>query len=467
LWPSSALATNDGLLVGNKAEQGKISAPPGTYRNEFKLVLGSPSPFMLGGRPYLPEDLAREMLRAIANAAGGQLGSITSGSSPMALGRTVLTVPASYQRHKPLRDLMIRIAEDVVAGPVELLYEPVAAAWSVRAEIASRGGRLVLVYDYGGGTFDTALVSVHPSADWSQQVLGVKSLNEGGKDIDAGLERLLRDKLRSDQAGKDWLAAAVGERASGGAGIADGDPVTEREHRFEIRARALAAWMKEQLTSVSPYEDQVFPNAPMIKVWREELEEIARPHVAKTIACCRQMLAEHSMTAANLDAILLVGGVSRMPLVTTMITEEFSMDMPAGQPVPLKTDVDRDLAVAAGAAGWATEYEIPRLPAAGPEASTLVGSVLRWNLDRDGRPGFTDARLMRWHVDTDPERREEYQAGQPLARIRYENGTLWDLVADEAGHFGRALAEPPDTAQAAENGHPVQSRQWMASTERW
>jgi molecular chaperone DnaK (HSP70) len=448
LWPSSVLAANGGLLVGGKAERGKLGADPGTYRNEFKRDLGSLTPFLLGGRPCLPQDLARAMIRAIASAATSQLSSAVGRSST--LGRTVLTMPASYQWHKPLRDLMITIAEDAGLGPVELFYEPVAAAWNVRAEIAGQGGRLVLVYDYGGGTFDAALVNVHPSADWPGQVLGVRSLLEGGKDIDADLERLLRDKLLRDESGKAWLASAAGER-----------------ERFERRARAMAGWMKEQLTNVSSYEDQVFPNAPVLKVWREELEEVARPHVAKTIACCRQLLAEQGITAAELDAIVLVGGVSRMPLVTAMLTAEFSAQMPAGKPVPLKTDVDRDLAVAAGAAVWATEYEIPLLAAASPEASPLVGSVLRWDLDHGGRPGFAEARLMRWHVDTDPERHEEYQAGQPLARIRYANGTLWDLVADEAGRFSQALAEPPETAQAAENGYRITSRQWMASTERW
>ncbi len=466
LWPSSVLATKAGLLIGSQADQQKLNVAPGTFRTEFKLFLASTDPFSLGigdyRRDYLPVDLVRELIRRMATAAASKLRSL--GGPGMKLGRTVLTIPASYAEHRQPRALMIAAAEDVGLGPVELLYEPVAAAWGVRKQLAANGGQLVLVYDYGGGTFDAALVDVRSARDWRSQVQGIASVQEGGKDIDADLVRLLRDKSAL------YLASRLGELASGTQAAPQDvvaerqDVVAERRHRFEVESRAAAERMKIHLSTATPARDQIFPDAPVVEVSRQELEGITRPRIARTVACCRRLLAAKGKTARDLDAILLVGGGSRIPLVAEMLAEEFGKDLPRGDRVPLEAGMNRDFAVAHGAAIWAIENEIPLLPAA---QSRAEDSMLRWNLDIPGDADLASPALMRWHVDTEPERHQEYEAGQPLARIRYANGTVWDLAASEPGRFGRALAEPHETPDAQENGLPIRSRDWIASTERW
>jgi molecular chaperone DnaK (HSP70) len=451
-WPSAVLATGDDLVVGGAAEEDKLDFGPGTYRTEFKLFLGSTAPFWLGGRRYLPEELAQKMIQAMADLAVGWVRSRTGRANPEL--RAVLTVPASYAReeYRALRHKMIQLGEGAGLFPVELLYEPVAAAWSVRKQLESQRGRLVLVYDYGGGTFDTALVNLQSGETWPRQILGVRSVHEGGKDIDAALARLLREKSG------DWRGWRTATKAAGG------DRVNERERRVEIGARATAELMKRQLSTRNSISGQILGSeAPTVSLSVAELEEIARPHIARTIDCCRQLLTDSGKTAADLDAILVAGGTSKMRLVARMLQEELRNDMTDGLPLPLLHREEGDLAVAEGAATWAIDHEIPDLK---PEPGSSHGSALRWNLDRPAGEGFTGPTLMRWLVNVGQERHEEYRAGQPLARIRYKNGTLWDLAAAEPGTFGQVLADPPESRQGMETGIEISSRQWLASTER-
>ena len=447
--PSAVLAHRGGLLVGSQAEEQKLHAPPRTYCKEFKLDLGSTAPIRLGGTPYEPQDLLRAMLAALADAARNQL-TVPGGT----LGRTVLTVPASYERHPRLRELMLSAAEDagLGPGPVQLLPEPVAAAWSVRSQLTTPHGQLVLVYDFGGGTFDAALIDLRPDVGWRKQVLGTASVNRGGNDIDADLAGLLRGKT----AGR--LADRLRETA-------ERDVV---EYRFEVASRDAAERLKRDFseTTSTSVAVKIFDMGTVVT--EDELAELARPHISETITCCRQLLAKAGKKVADLDAILPVGGSAKMPLVQRMLREELGRDLSQGGELWLDTGprFDPDLAVVRGASAWAAANEIPSLT---PMDYRSGGSLLRWDTGRPDHPGDAEPRLMRWLIDADPGRHEEYDANTALARIRYADGTLWDLTACERGRFGMALADPPETPHGVENGVPIMPRQWIATTdtERW
>jgi len=446
LWPSAVLAAGGTLLVGSEAEARKLddAQHARAYRNEFKRDLGSPDP-VWPGQSHQPRDLVRALIGKMARAAREQLARATGDAPGITLGRTVLTIPPSYEPAGTLRELMLSAAEDEGLGPVELLPEPVAAAWGIRAQLTRTRSQLVLVYDFGGGTFDTALIEVGPGSEW--QVLGMASQNTGGKDIDADLVGLMRSR------NADWLARRLRETAP--------HEAEDARRRFEVASSAEAERLKRQLTDVKSAPGQIL-DAPSVSVTVEELEELARRHVGATIQCCRGLLADTGKTVADLDAILLVGGATKMPLVRRMLREELAKDLPHGRQVPLGEGLplDPDLAVALGAARWAIVNEICSLR---PAEYRPGRSVLRWDLDHPERPGYTEPRLMRWLVEPG----QPYQAGTtPLARIRYANGTLWDLTASEPGRFGGPLADPPDTPGAAETGEPITSRQWIATTDR-
>jgi molecular chaperone DnaK (HSP70) len=445
-WASAALAIDGTLLMGNTAKERKADAPEDAFRGEFKRDLGpGAAPISLGGTPYRPERLMLEMIRAIASEAQKQLTKFSPGAT---LGRTVLTVPAFYEKDRPLRELMFSVLDEVVDGPVQLLPEPVAAAWGLREELDRAQRELILVYDFGGGTFDAALVEIGPGDDW--RVLGLDSERVGGKDIDVDLARLLRR-----QAG-GWLAHRL-------------EQVTERQaeilrYRFEAAASAEAEQLKVQLSRVKARSVRLLDAPDPVRVTEEQLNELARPHIMATIQCCRRLLTAQGKTPADLSAVLLVGGSTLMPLVTTMLRGDLLPEVPPERRERFQIGhlgLKPELAVAYGAARWAVGNPVRAIT---PVSAPAGGSVLRWRLDDPERHGGKPPRLMRWHLT--PDKHQRYEPGDALARVRYGDGTLWDLVASEPGVLGAVLADVPETNEGEENGVPIEPCQWIATAER-
>jgi molecular chaperone DnaK (HSP70) len=307
---------------------------------------------------------------------------------------------------------------------VELLYEPVAATWSARSQLDRRTNPLVLVCDFGGGTFDAALVQMGADhkPDMDSEIVG-------GKDIDAALATLLRDRM-------------------------SGSPTDS--HRADVLRQIEAEALKRQLSDRNVESAPLkIPNAGLAEVTRSELENLARPYVARTIACCRRLLEKSGKKPSDLSKILLVGGASRMPLVKTMLNE----GLLGGAQVAFVEPPDPDLAVAFGAAVWAAA-EANAIPDLLPIRRGTGGSVLRWDLGRLDQPDRDRPRLMRWHQQSG----HQYGPDAALARIRLPDDTLWDLLARDRGTLGTVLTDPPDTDEGKELGTPIESP-WLATTE--
>src|SRR4051812_7958819 len=144
-WPSAVCLAGQTLLVGTAAERSK-RAHPEAYRSEFKRDLGNGSRIPLGDKSFTPQDLVVEVLRAFTRLAERGAGR--------PIRHLVLTVPGSYAAHDPRRDVMIEAGECAGFSDVELLPEPVAAALAPMEGPSLHGESVVLVYDFGGGTFD-------------------------------------------------------------------------------------------------------------------------------------------------------------------------------------------------------------------------------------------------------------------------------------------------------------------------
>ncbi|MFB9184672.1 Hsp70 family protein [Dactylosporangium sucinum] len=147
----------------------------------------------LGDGHYAPGDLVA-VLRAVAGRA-----------EPA--DRLVLTVPASYGHGDARSHRMVAAGEAAGFAEVELLPEPVAAALGPISGAPFAAGDLVLVYDFGGGTFDAALVRFGDNG--THEVLGHAALNDcGGRDVDALIARHLRGQADPELA--ETLAAGAG-----------------------------------------------------------------------------------------------------------------------------------------------------------------------------------------------------------------------------------------------------------------
>jgi molecular chaperone DnaK len=417
-WPSAVFADGPRLLVGERARE-RQGRDLDRYREEFKRELGSVASVELGDRRFSLRDLVTAVIKSLKDEAEKVLRESGESGASARLRRTVLTVPASYEPGGPQRALMLAAAEEAGLGPVQLLTEPAAAAYAVMQAPASARPEIVLVYDFGGGTFDAALVRVTPLGE---KVLGSAALEDcGGSDLDTRLAI----RLRADAGG--WVSDTLDARPAGQAKKARG--------ALDADFRALAQRMKHHLSEAGDAKGHVRPGAPISHLTYADLTREAAPLLAQTVRCCRDLLSL-DLGDNHLDAILLVGGSTRTPEVGETLRREFPG-------VQVRRPLHPQLAVVQGAAEWARRYAVRQLD---PLPSRGGASVLRWDF-----PGT--AEFQGWRV----KRGQWYPAGATLALIRLANGTLWQLTADEAGRLGQLLVS---------DGDPVTPDQWLATTMR-
>ena len=237
------------------------------------------------GRTFLPEELAALFLEDLVREAGAE--SI----------KAVLAVPAHYDEAQ--RRSTRRSAEGAGIEVLRLLHEPTAAALAY-----GRGDEedQVLVFDLGGGTLDLSLLEIGGDIFEVIQTAGNRSL--GGDDLDLLLAVEIARKL---------------------------------DVSFDHRVLEAARTAKHELSGRD--ETLVVLGQKQASITRAELENIAAPFLVEIEGTLREM------QDANPDALLLVGGMSRMPAVNRLVENFFGMQADGG--------VDPETAVALGAARYA------------------------------------------------------------------------------------------------------------------
>ena len=282
--PSAVFAAADtGLLTGRDAIYSAGSAPE-RFEPNPKLRIDAGTLWL--GAEVAVVDLFAAVLRRVGDearhAAGGHLDGV------------ILTHPAGWGTHR--QSVLADAAARAGLGTVELLPEPVAAASFAAAANESPSGAPTLVYDLGAGTFDVSVV-VDGRVIASDGLLGV-----GGLDIDAAIvDHIATVHRATDPAAWDRLT----------------QPKTPDDRRAWRRFTDDVRTAKELLSRSSQTHVHLPGFDRDALIGRGELEQIARPFIARTIP----------VTRAALDAIgpgtplrmFLVGGGSRLPLVATML----------------------------------------------------------------------------------------------------------------------------------------------------
>jgi hypothetical protein len=337
--PSVVLIRDDGdVLVGDAAERRSASEPARSAR-EFKRRLGDPVPLIVGDQPYTVEQLMGYQLRDLVRRATEQ-----EGEAPAVV---VLTHPANYTEFK--LDKLRAAAEHagLERARVILLAEPEAAAISYTRDQKVNVGDVIAVYDFGGGTFDAALVR-NTAAGF--ELIGVPE----------GMERL--GGIDFDQAVLAHVDNSVGGLVTG----ADrSDPQTlPAQARLRVDCRRA----KEAL---SVDGDTTIPVAlpglqTEIRLTRSEFESMVRPRIVQTVAALERTIASAGLTTADITRVLLVGGTSRMPIVAEMVRSA------TGRPVGLDTHPKLAIATGAALAGAATVDAPPATAAATWQTPTRV-----------------------------------------------------------------------------------------------
>lgn len=395
-WPSSILVDGNEILIGSSAERRK-RVRAAFYRSEIKRYLSLGKSLDIDGHEYRPEHLVAKVLAAFKKEAEEVHGG------PVA--HAVLTKPAAFRPGDHRNEQMISAGEAAGFPVVELLPEPVAAAFSAPAGEKFAPGSLVLVYDWGGGTFDAALVLV---GDEAGETVDSDALPYcGGVDVDEAVAKFLCTR-------DEELNALFTSGDKGRVAVLD-----------------LADRLKRELSERPDSLQEVMGIEAALTI--TEFEAIAEEFVTKTVECCAALLAAAGYTPQDLDAVFMAGGSSRIALVSRALETAFGQAPRAAR--------DRELAVVRGAALWARQDDSRSVD---PSVRKPDEGPLRWDI-----PGGVGT-LIDWLITTD----EPYPAGATIARVRLPEGALVSLK----GKVASALS-----AQHARPGDRVESGSWLAT----
>jgi len=299
------------LLVGREARHQQLLYPNLTIRS-IKRKMGSTEPVKLGDKQFTPQEISSLILRQRVQWA--------EQAFHQPIRRAVITVPAYFSDAQ--RNATREAGELAGLEVVRILNEPTAA--SLAYGFGDAAHHTAMVYDLGGGTFDVSIVSVEGDVT---EVLASHGNNQlGGDDFD----NLLLERLEREFQNKH------------GINLQDGHPVAL------VRLWWAAEEAKKKL-SFEPYvrvreEALVSQNGkPLhldVELSREEYEEMIRPLIESTFDSVSKALQDARKGPSDIDAILLVGGSTRTPLISRRLRELTTLEP--------RQDIHPDLCVALG-----------------------------------------------------------------------------------------------------------------------
>ncbi|GAA5131493.1 molecular chaperone DnaK [Luteolibacter yonseiensis] len=272
-------------LMGRRAAEVEENFPLAVTAGAdgFPLVLGKS-----------PEEISAEILREMRRVAEWRMGA--------EIRKAVITVPAYF--HDAQRAATKRAGELAGLEVVRIINEPTAAALAYGLDKLGEKAR-VAVYDLGGGTFDLSILEIQ---DGVFQVLATHGDTRlGGDDLDA------------------LILAWIMERG----GVAEVDSSARIRLTAEAERVKLALSDGDETVFRVPFYDGT--RSLEQGITREQLEKLAAPWIAKTLRLCRQALADAALEAGDLDAVVLVGGSTRMPAVRRAVAELFGREADVSQ----------------------------------------------------------------------------------------------------------------------------------------
>jgi len=294
----------------------------------------------MGGKEYQPEDISAEILKKVVQNANEYRQSI--GKSGV-VNQAVITIPAYFNDKQKQATRTAAFKAGIT--PLELLPEPTAAAISYGYSPNSEDVKSILVYDFGGGTFDACLIT----AAGTQFIESGKAgdLWLGGDDIDSKIIQLVKDRVAQEE------------------NLSDIDSLIEkmpRYQKFQLKAELKIAAERAKIElSTNPVAridpatqilDEMGFTIPIeVEITREEFEVMITPLVDRTIEICHQALQLSEYTPDLVDVILLVGGSSQIPLVQRKVKAVFGADKVVVHPRPMYAIAEGAAIVAAGKVG--------------------------------------------------------------------------------------------------------------------
>ncbi|GAB3441350.1 molecular chaperone DnaK [Insolitispirillum peregrinum] len=300
-------------LIGRRFTDAAVKKDQGLV--PYKIVEGDNGDAWVNarGEKYAPSQVSAFILMKMKETAEAFLGETVTDA--------VITVPAYFN------DSQRQATKDAgkIAGlnVLRIINEPTAAALAYGMDKKNSG--IIAVYDLGGGTFDVSILEI------GDGVFEVKSTNGdtflGGEDFDARIIEYLADEFKKEQ-GIDLRADRL---------------ALQRLKEAAEKAKIELSSSKETDVNL-PFitADQTGPKHLNVKMTRAKLESLVEDLIQRTIEPCRKALADAGVKQSDIDEVILVGGMTRMPKVKEVVKQFFNRDPHQG--------VNPDEVVALGAA---------------------------------------------------------------------------------------------------------------------
>src|SRR6186713_2561297 len=341
--PSVIAFTKDGeVLVGQPAKRQAVTNPANTL-HAIKRLIGRkfddeivqrdikmvPYKIMkadngdawveVQGKKMAPQEISAKVLMKMKKTAEDYLGE--------AVTEAVITVPAYFN------DSQRQATKDAgrIAGldVKRIINEPTAAALAFGLDKQEKGDRKIAVYDLGGGTFDISIIEI-ADVDGEMQFEVLSTNGDtflGGEDFDQRIIDYIVTEFKKDQ------------------GVDLTKDVLALQRLKEAAEKAKIELSNSTQTDINlPYvtADASGPKHLNIKLTRAKLEALVEELIERTIAPCRTAIKDAGVSVGDINDVILVGGMTRMPKVQDKVKEFFGKE-------PRK-DVNPDEAIAVGAA---------------------------------------------------------------------------------------------------------------------
>ncbi len=340
--PSIVAYANDEILVGASAKRQAVTNPKNTIYASKRLIGRKFTeeavqkdidlmPYKIiqadNGDAWVqvnedklaPPQISAEVLRKMKQTAEDYLGETVT--------QAVITVPAYFN------DSQRQATKDAgkIAGleVLRIINEPTAAALAYGVDKADKSDRKIAVYDLGGGTFDVSIIEI-ANVDGDKQIEVLSTNGDtflGGEDFDQRIMDYLVAEFKKDNGvdlTKDMLALQRLKEAA-------------EKAKIELSSSAQTDVNLPYITA-----DASGPKHMNVKITRAKLEQLVDELIQRSIGPCKTAMQDAGVTAADIDEVILVGGMTRMPKVAETVEKLFGK-------APRK-DVNPDEAVAAGAA---------------------------------------------------------------------------------------------------------------------
>jgi len=337
------------VLVGLPAKNQRVTNPEKTI-NAVKMLMGrsindpdvvkhkqnvsykigeknNKAVVLIDGMPKYPEEISATILRKIKEAAANHYGFDAAKEQVKA----VITVPAYFNNEQ--REATKQAGAIAGLDVIRIINEPTAAAIAYCYGKPVHGKKRLAVYDLGGGTFDISILEIEQGNDGADALI-VEVLSTNGNTFLGG-EHI-------DKALSDYIMKDIKNRYSA---------VNTSEPSIVQRVMLEAEKIKKDLSSLStatvslPFLS-VNTDGSMInysaEISRSKLNELAAPLIDQTIEPCRKALQDANLSVNDVDEIILVGGMTRMPAVREAVKRFFGKEP--------KSDLNPDEIVACGAA---------------------------------------------------------------------------------------------------------------------